>query len=56
MRMNHALRSVVIYAENKDEALGTGIRLIGEEFEGQGWSIYLRAIVEVLEPKETLNK
>lgn len=60
-KISHALRSTVLYAKNKDEALGTGIRLTEEEFkEDQHWSLYLKAVVEVTEfvqeiSKETLN-
>ena len=54
-KISHALRVIIINAENTDEALGTGIRLIEEEFKDQYWTLYLKTVIEVLESKETLN-
>ncbi len=46
---SHALRSIVVYADNEDEALGCAMRLIEADGKLKDWQLYLKAIIEFTE-------
>ena len=48
-KIEHALRSVIIYSVDEDQAYGSAIRLTQAQLEGKDWMICLKTCLEVNE-------
>jgi len=44
---SHALRSIILSANNEDEALGAAIRKIESDSSVKGWQLYLKCIIKI---------